>query len=167
MGKLPRNTILFVKNKQYVKQNSLIGQLAGNIKQVRTETKHILSNSSGEVFIPRLKRKLNLTTQNKLLWILSGQLYKAPLNSFLNFYPDYKINQNSYIFRSKLVNQYSGFITSIKNEGKLFEHRLEIKNTLYSLNNSYIKQLSFSIDENNYLLKINNCNYFTNLEIKN
>nr|YP_009496921.1 RNA polymerase beta' subunit [Rhizosolenia fallax]AWT39634.1 RNA polymerase beta' subunit [Rhizosolenia fallax] len=164
---LPRNTILFVKNKQYVKQNSLIGQLAGNIKQVRTETKHILSNSSGEVFIPRLKRKLNLTTQNKLLWILSGQLYKAPLNSFLNFYPDYKINQNSYIFRSKLVNQYSGFITSIKNDGKLFEHRLEIKNTLYSLNNSYIKQLSFSIDENNYLLKINDCNYFTNLEIKN
>ena len=122
---LPRNTILFVKNKQYVKQNSLIGQLAGNIKQVRTETKHILSNSSGEVFIPRLKRKLNLTTQNKLLWILSGQLYKAPLNSFLNFYSDYKINQNSYIFRSKLVNQYSGFITSIKNDGKLFEHRLE------------------------------------------
>ena len=164
---LPRNTILFVKNKQYVKQNSLIGQLAGNIKQVRTETKYILSNSSGEIFIPRLKRKLNLTTQNKLLWILSGQLYKAPLNSFLNFYPDYKINQNSYIFRSKLINQYSGFITLIKSDGKLFEHRLEIKNNLYSLNNSDIKQLSFSINESNYLLTINNCNYFTNLEIKN
>lgn len=164
---LPRNTILFVKNKQYIKQNSLIGQLAGNIKQVRTETKHILSNSSGEVFIPRLKRKLNLTTQNKLLWILSGQLYKAPLNSFLNFYPDYKINKNGYIFRSKLINQYSGFITSIKNDGKLFEHRLEIKNNLYSVNNSDIKQLSFSINESNYLLNINESNYFTNLEIKN
>jgi len=164
---LPRNTILFVKNKQYVKQNSIIGQLAGNIKQVRTETKYILSHSSGEIFIPRLKRKLNLTTQNKLLWVLSGQLYKAPLNSFLNFYSDYKINQNSYIFRSKVVNQYSGFITFIKNKGKLFEQRLEIKSNLYSLQNSDILQLSFSINKSNYLLKMNKSNYFVNLEVKN
>lgn len=164
---LPRNTILFVKNKQYVKQNSIIGQLAGNIKQVRTETKYIVSDSAGEIFIPRLKRKLNLTTQNKLLWVLSGQLYKAPLNSFLNFYPDYKINQNSYIFRSKLINQYSGFITSIKNTGKLFEQKVEIKSNLYYLRNSDIQQLSFSIDNSNYLLNINQSNYFVNLEIKN
>ena len=124
---LPRNTILFIKDKQYVKQSTILAQLAGTIKQVRTQIKYISSDSSGEIFMPRLKKKVNLTTQNRLLWILSGQLYKAPLNSFLNFYPDYKINKNSYIFRSKVINQHSGFIKLIKNDRKLFEQIIEIK----------------------------------------
>ena len=162
---LPRNTILFVKDKQYVKQNTILGQLAGSIKQVRTETKHILSHSSGEIFIPRLKRKLNLTTQNRLLWILSGQLYKAPLNSFLNFYPDYKINKNSFIFRSKIINQQSGFITLINNNSKLFEQIIKIRSNLYSLKDTEIKQLSFTIYKHNYLFIIKNHRYFVDLEL--
>ena len=88
---LPRNTILFITNNQFVRQDVIIGQLAGSIKQTRTETKHILSDSSGEIFMPRLKSKINSTTQNKLLWILSGQVYQAPLNSYLNFYQDYNL----------------------------------------------------------------------------
>ena len=163
---LPRNTILFVKDNQYVKKNSILGQLAGSIKQVRTETKHILSNSSGEIFMPRLKRKLSLTTQNKLLWILYGQVYQAPLHSFLNFYPDHKLNKNSYIFRSKIVNQHSGFITLVKGENRLFEQILEINSNIYSLTNSDILQLSSEINQKNYLLKINNLNYLVNLESK-
>ena len=162
---LPRNTILFVKDKQYVKQNTILGQLAGSVKQVRTETKHILSHSSGEIFIPRLKRKLNLTTQNRLLWILSGQLYKAPLNSFLNFYPDYKINKNSFIFRSKIINQQSGFITLVNNNSKLFDQTIQIRSNLYSLKDTEIEQLSFTVNKNNYLLTIKNSRYFIDLEL--
>ena len=49
--------------------------------------------------------RTNLITQNRLLWILSGQVYQAPSNSFLNFYTnDHKINKNSYIFRTKIIN---------------------------------------------------------------
>ena len=163
---LPRNTILFINDKQYVKQNTILAQLAGTIKQVRTEIKSIFSDSSGEIFMPRLKRKVNSTTQNKLLWILSGQLYKAPLNSFLNFHSDYKINKNSYIFRSKILNKHSGFIKLIENDRKLFEQIIEIKSNLYSLQNTEIKQLSFVIDKNNYLLTTKNSSYFINLESK-
>jgi hypothetical protein len=42
--------------------------------------------------MPRLKKKVNLLNNNKLIWILSGQLYNSPKNSFTNFYPDYKLN---------------------------------------------------------------------------
>ena len=163
---LPRNTILFIKNDQYVKKNTILGQLAGNIKQTRTETKHVLSDSSGEIFMPRLKSKTNSTTQNKLLWILAGQVYQAPKNSFLNFYPDYKINKNSYIFRSKLINEYSGFVNLISDSNQLFEQFIEINNNISCFENSTIQKLALSFNENEYLLKIQDHIYISNLQSK-
>ena len=164
---LPRNTILFIKNNQYVKQNLILGQLAGSIKQTRTETKHILSDSSGEIFMPRLKSKTNSTIQNKLLWILSGQVYQAPMNSFLNFYPDYKINKNSYIFRSKLVNEYSGFINLISGNNNLFEQFIEINSNISCFENSNLQKLSPSTNNSEYLLTIQDQSYLINLRSKN
>ena len=83
---LLRNTMLFVKGNQYVKKSSIIGELISTGKQTLTERKPILSQTAGEIFIPKLKTKTNLITQNRLLWILSGQVYQAPSNSFLNFF---------------------------------------------------------------------------------
>ena len=163
---LPRNTILFIKNNQFVKQNTILGQLAGNIKQTRTEIKHIVSNSAGEIFMPSLKSKTTSITQNKLLWILSGQVYQAPMNSFLNFYPDYKINKNSYIFRSKLISHYAGFVKIISESTNLLEQFIEIESNIFSFNDSSIKKLSKSINENDYLLTIQHKNYLTNLNLK-
>ena len=80
--------------------------------------------------MPSVKSQNTSTTQNKLLWILSGQVYQAPMNSFLNFYPDYKINKNSYIFRSKIINEYSGFVNFISESNELFEQYIEINSPL-------------------------------------
>jgi hypothetical protein len=44
--------------------------------------------------MPKLKKKINLLNNNKLIWILSGKLYNSPKNSFINFYPDYKLNRS-------------------------------------------------------------------------
>jgi len=164
---LPRNTILFITDNQYVKKDLILGQLAGNIKQTRTETKYILSDSSGEVFMPRLKSKTNSTTQNKLLWILSGQVYQAPINSYLNFYSDYKINKNSYIFRSKLINEYPGFVTLISKSNKLFEQYLEISSNISCFENSSIHKLLEINNETEYILNLNKSSYLTNLNLKN
>nr|YP_009496228.1 RNA polymerase beta' subunit [Guinardia striata]AWT38800.1 RNA polymerase beta' subunit [Guinardia striata] len=164
---LPRNTILFINNNQFVKQDIIIGQLAGSIKQTRTETKHILSDSSGEIFMPRLKSKINSTTQNKLLWILSGQVYQAPLNSYLNFYQDYKINKNSFIFRSKFVNEYPGIITKLSSNDNLFEQFIEIKSTLNGFTNSKVQKLSGSKNSNDYLLHLTNNSYLLSLQNRN
>merc|ERR1712127_525390 len=147
-------------------KNTILGQLAGSIKQTRTEMKHIVSNSAGEIFMPSLKSKTTSITQNKLLWILSGQVYQAPMNSFLNFYPDYKINKNSYIFRSKLINHYAGFVKIISESNNLLEQFIEIESSIFSFNDSSIKKLSKSINENDYLLTIQHKTSLTNLNLK-
>ena len=161
------NTILFNKNNQYVKKGTIIGELTNIEKQIRTEIKPILSTNSGEVFISRLKNKRNFVNKNKLLWILSGQVYQAPINSFLNFYTDHKINKNSYIFRTKIINIYSGFINIINNKTDLFQNTLNLINRHYVLKNSNILFLNQNHDTKKYILKYDNLYYWINLQKKN
>jgi len=161
---LPRNTILFVSNNQSVKKETVLGQLAESVKQIRTETKQIVSDSCGEIFMPKIKSENNLNTRNKLLWILSGKVYQAPMNSFLNFYFDSKINKNSYIFRSKIINQQSGLISLAPEDFKNYQHNLEIKNIIFLLKESKIKKLSFSKSNKDFLLVIDTLSFIIKME---
>merc|ERR1712161_47176 len=163
---LPRNTILFIKNKQSIKKDTVIGQLTSNTKQTRTETKHILSDVSGEIFIPKLQNKINSTTQNKLLWILECQVYQAPLASFLNFYHDHKINKHSFIFRSKLINQRAGFIKLLGTENNKFQKIIQIVDNKYFLSKTTIEKLSEIIESKNYLISIKNLKYLITLSLE-
>jgi DNA-directed RNA polymerase subunit beta' len=79
---ISRNTILFPKNNQYISKDIVIGEIINTNKQVKTEIKPILSDACGEIFIPKLKQKINVVNNNQLIWILSGQLYNSPRNSF-------------------------------------------------------------------------------------
>nr|YP_009093280.1 RNA polymerase beta' subunit [Cerataulina daemon]AIR75953.1 RNA polymerase beta' subunit [Cerataulina daemon] len=160
---LIRNTILFNKNNQYVKTGAIIGELANSEKQIRTEIKPVLSTSSGEIFMPRLKNKRNFVNRNKLLWILSGKVYQTPLTSFLNFYTDHKINKNSYIFRTKLINHYPGIVSFVNNKTNLFERQIEISNLIASLEKSQIQKLFLTETNCLYVLTIKTSNYFINL----
>lgn len=163
-----RNTIVFYKNNQYVQKNAILAELVDDEKQTRTEVKPVLSTTSGEVFIPRLTTKLNQINQTKLLWILSGQVYQAPIHSFLNLSNDYKINKNSYIFRTKLVNDFPGFSELVNTETNLFQRILQLSlKTCWSLSNSSIEQLSKNPNEKNYILTIKDLRYFVDLKFKN
>ena len=162
-----RNTMLFVKSNQYVKKSSIIGELISTEKQTLTEKKPILSATAGEIFIPRLKTRTNLITQNRLLWILSGQVYQAPSNSFLNFYTDHKINKNSYIFRTKIINQYSGYIKVFDNKTNILEPKIQITNETYFLKNSYIQKIHTPIHNKNYLINWHNSQYLIELKDSN
>jgi DNA-directed RNA polymerase subunit beta' len=148
-----RNTILFPKNNQYISKDTVIGELINKNKQIKTEIKPILSDNCGEIFIPRLKKKVNLLNNNKLIWILSGQLYNSPRNSFINFSADYKLNQKSYIFRTKLINHYRGLIDFTNNKQNLHQRVVKIINDKYSLVDSSLKKLSIPIKRKNYLLE--------------
>jgi len=161
---LPRNTILFIKNNQIIKKTTIIGQLGGNIKQTLTETKHILSNMSGEIFMPKLIRKLDSTTINKLLWVLSGQVYQAPINSFLNFYPDYKINRNNFIFRSKIINNLPGYIKFNSDSINNYTNTIRIINKIQTFFNSNIIKVYNLQNSINYLFKYDKFKYFLNLK---
>jgi len=158
-----RNTILFTKNNQYILKDTVIGELINVNKQTKTEIKPILSDTSGEIYMPRLKQKINLLKNNKLIWILSGQLYNSPVNSFLNFYPDYKINKNSYIFRTKIVSHYNGFINFINSKTHLHQQLIRICNKKYSLRNAEVKKLKTNFTCNNYLLRVKDSNYLVKI----
>jgi DNA-directed RNA polymerase subunit beta' len=162
-----RNTILFPKNNQYILKDTVIGELINNNKQIKTEIKPILSDTSGEIFIPPLKQKINLLNNNKLIWILSGQLYSSPLNSFLNFYPDYKLNRHSYIFRTKIINHYSGFVEFFNNTKSLYQRVVKINNNKYRLFQSKLQKLESSLELQNHLLNLGNSKYLVKLQRKN
>jgi DNA-directed RNA polymerase subunit beta' len=162
-----RNTILFPKNNQYVSKDTVIGELTNKNKQIKTEIKPILSDNCGEIFLPRLKKKVNLLNNNKLIWILSGQLYNSPRNSFINFYSDYKLNRKSYIFRTKLINHYGGSVEFINNKTNLYQRLIRVINDKYSLVNASIQKLSNKIKHKNYLLNLENFKYLLRLEVKN
>jgi DNA-directed RNA polymerase subunit beta' len=158
-----RNTILFPKNNQYVLKDTVIGELINTNKQITTEVKPILSDTCGEIFIPRLKQKINLLNNNKLIWILSGQLYNSPTNSFLNFYPDFKLNRFSYIFRTKIVSHYSGSVKFINTKKSLSQKLIKIKNKKYSLLNSNLQKLNTPNNLNNYVLTLNKFKYLVKI----
>ena len=160
-----RNTILFPKNNQYVSKDTVIGELINANKQITTEVKPILSDNCGEIFIPRLKQKINILNNNKLIWILSGQLYNSPKNSFLNFYPDFKINPSSYIFRTKITNHYTGMVEFINTKKTLSQKIIKIKNQKYSLANSYLQKLTIPYKSNNYILQLEKFKYLINVSV--
>ena len=161
-----RNTILFPKNNQYVSKDTVIGELINPNKQIKTETKQILSNTSGEIFMPKLKKKVKLLNNNKLLWLLSGQLYNSPLNSFLNFYPDYKLNRHSYIFRTKLINHYQGSIKFINEKFNLYQRIIQVTNNKYLLEFCKLQKLTKSFKNKNYILHFQNSKYLSTIQVK-
>ena len=162
-----KNTILFPKNNQYIVKDTVLGELVNTNKQIKTEVTPILSDNSGEIFVPRLKKKANLLNNNRLIWILSGKLYNSPKNAFINFYPDYKLNRNSFIFRTKLINHYNGLIQLANESSNLYERQIKTKNIKYSIPNSNLYKLSSKKTSNNYLLKIGNFKYRFLIKAKN
>ena len=154
-----RNTILFPKNNQYITKDTVIGELINQNKQVTTEVKPILSNTCGEIFIPKLKQKINILNNNKLIWILSGQLYESPRNAFLNFYPDSKLNNSSHIFRTKIVNHYKSSVNFINKKKFLSQRFIKIKNKKYILTNATIQKLIRPYSQKTHILNLNGFKY--------
>src|SRR6476620_3703400 len=158
--------VLIPKNNQYILKDIVIGEVINKNKQIRTEIKPILNDTCGEIFMPRLKKKVNLLNTNKLIWILSGQLYNSPHNSFINFYPDYKINPFSYIFRTKILNHSDGFVEFTNKKQNVYQRFIKITNNKYFLSNANLQKLEKVVDSKNYLLNLANFKYLFNIESK-
>ena len=147
-----RNTILFPKNNQYILKDTVIGELINIDKKIKTDIKPIVSQTCGEIVIPSLKKKINSLNNSKLIWILEGQLYNSPVNSFINFYADYKLNRYNSIFRTKLINHYKGSVKVLNNKKTLSQKLLRIINTKSVLISSSLQKLTTSIRTKNCLL---------------
>nr|QES95260.1 RNA polymerase b''-subunit [Nitzschia sp. (in: diatoms)] len=162
---IPKNTILFLKNNQYIKNNNAIGELENKTKTNYIQQIPILTKSSGEIFSILFKKQIFMSRSKKLTWILEGELYNTFFysNIFLNFYPDYKINKKNFIFRSKILNFSNIFIKfnkhKIKNIRKI-EKFQTYKIKKYKLKK--IKKINFlllSLKKQHYLLEFYNKNF--------
>ena len=169
-----RNTILFPKHNQYTQKDIVIGELINTNKQLKREIKQIISNTSGQIIIPKLKTRLNSLENNKLIWLLSGQLYNSPKNSYINFYSDYKLNKDSYIFRTKIITSYPAVIKYNNLNKTLYERQILTQNNICSLLNANLQHLSkhignftsiLNFDKRHYLLHTNIKNFKTYLKI--
>lgn len=155
------NTFLYKAENQYIQKNDLIGQSLTTSKQTKFETKNILTSFSGEICLLTQESSTNI---DKLAWLLAGQLYNVPINAFFNLYNDSIINKNSFIFRTKLINQRTGFIKLLKNSIDLSQQIIEIVSHFLNCQDSKIKKLETPIDNFNYLLNLNAHNYLICLE---
>lgn len=160
---IERNTILFPKSNQYISKDIVIGEVINTNKQVKTEIKTILSDSSGEIFIPKLKQRINTFNNNRLIWILEGQLYNSPMNSFINFYPDYKLNKYNSIFRTKLLTHFDGILVFKNNKKSLYEKLVKLKNYKYSLNKAKLSQISSIVNNKTHLFSLDAYKYSLSL----
>ena len=161
-----RNTILFPKSNEYICKDIVIGEIINTNKQTKTEIKPILSDQSGEIFIPKLKQKINTLNNNRLIWILAGQLYNSPINSFVNFYPDYKFNKYSSVFRTKLINHFDASVIFNNSKKSLYENLVEIKNRKYLLGKTKLNELNSQISFKTHILNLGTSKYSLSLRTK-
>ena len=159
------NTLLFSKNNQYLTKNAIIGQVLDKPRKKVREA--IVNTNSGEVFLQRMIQNGNSVNKERLIWILSGQYYNIPKNSFINFYPDHKLLPGSYIFRTKITNHYSGRTAFINNKSALNQRLITIINNKYSLIQSKLQKLTKNVQFKNFLLSFNNAKYLLKIQTKN
>lgn len=164
---LSRNTILFPKNNQFILRGTVIGELINTNKQVRTEVKSIISNESGEIFSPKLKNNINVLNQNQVIWVLFGQLYNSPKSSFINFYPDYKLNRNSYIFRTKIVSHHNSSVDLLNDNSSIYQRKVGLLNKTYLFPDSNFSKLNKPLEFSNAILNIQGFKYLVNLKVMN
>lgn len=169
---IPNQTVLFIKNNQQIEKDYIIGHLAKTINQTKRETKYISSKLDGEIIRPNFKEfsdEKNSTNLNseKLIWVLAGQQFDVPRDSFLNLAEDFKINQDYYIIRTKLITQQSGTLRIANSNKDLEQKALQIISNAISLIPTKIQKFSALFNQKSYFFNIQNLKYTLNLISKN
>jgi len=121
---IPNETLLFARNNSKIFKNNILARLIETNKETNNEIKEIKSISSGQVIIE--KEKLNNNISKKLIWILSGKLFKFSNNCYLNFYEDRKLNKDNSIARIKIISKKPGVIKLNSDSIDLSEKILQI-----------------------------------------
>jgi DNA-directed RNA polymerase subunit beta' len=154
---IPSQTLLFVTNKSEIKKDELLGQLIESSKQTKIETKTVLSDLTGEILI---KKGDFINTDSQIAWVLAGQLFDLPIESYLNINSTYKILKYSFISRTKLINKHPGIVKIVKDQIDLSKTVIEILSNSITFPNTKIKKFSTSEVNENYLLEFDKINQF-------
>jgi DNA-directed RNA polymerase subunit beta' len=166
---LKRDTILFIRNNQYVKKDELISSAPQKVS-TKKEKKNIMSKTSGEIFV---KTKIdnfdnyNEKSQNQLIWILFGKVLNIPLYSKIKQNKFCNLKPSTSIANTKLVNYRNGFlnISNPKDYNKLNFKNINLLFNTFLLKNSQIyKSFSYNnfdrITNKLIILKFDKNKYF-------
>ena len=179
---LNKDTILFVKNKEFIRKNQIIASLPQTrpISEKR-EKKDIYSNIDGEIYFPKSNKKLNSFSKispTGIIWVLSGKVYNLPHYAKIKKYKYSKLDALSSIANIKIVSYRSGILKVNTNENKVQKNNYQIKllKKSFLLKNSQLLKGIFKQNPPNYqcsnqcIIKFENNQYFNilgNLKINN
>ena len=151
---IPSQTLLFVKNKEFINCDVLIGEFLNTNKQIKVEIKNIFSKVSGE-----------LCLKKNILWVLKCQIFKIYTNSYLNKRLSALCLKNDFISRIKFINTTSGIIDIIKDKLNLENLILRVQNSPLIFLNSKIEKLNSRLFDS-LILNIKNKNFLLKRNIK-
>ena len=120
--KLPADSLIFIKNKTFIKKDTLIAELPDKNLQTINSRKDLISPHSGEILF---------SLEKNIIWILEGDVYQLPINGFFNkFNLNQIINFQDNLLHFKLINKKQGIIKIIKDFIFHEPHFLQISNYL-------------------------------------
>jgi DNA-directed RNA polymerase subunit beta' len=133
---LKKDTLLFVKNKEFIKKNQLIAYLPENLQSLGKKGKKILSsNISGEIIFNKKLDKIDSTIINNiekkitngLIWILSGKVFNLPFSAKIIKYKFSNLNNVNSIASTKFISYKSGYFKILLKDNYLNNNKYEIK----------------------------------------
>ena len=174
---LERGAILFVKDKDFIKEGEIVALLPKTLKSFgKREKRSVFSNFSGEIFFnQKLKHKsTNLLentfddNQNGLVWVFSGKVFNIPHYAKVTQYKFSRLKPLSSFAKIKLVTYKSGIIKinpiQTINQKKRYKLKLLVEN--FSLKNSefykgfYRKKSSNKKEKNLCIIKTGEKKFF-------
>lgn len=106
--KLPADSSLFIKNKNFVRKNDLIAELSLKNRHTIKSKKYIRVQHAGEI---------QFLSDSSIVWILKGEVYTIPYNSIFNkFILNQKIYNNDNLVYFKVIAKKEGILNIIKNK---------------------------------------------------
>jgi len=161
------NTLLFKTNNSKIFKNNLLARLIETNKETNKEIKEIKTISSGQIIIDTEERKNHIS--KKLIWVLAGKLFKFTNNSYLNLFDDFKLNNENFISRIKIISKKSGIIKLSSDSVDFSERILQIITPKIFFENFKIKKITNSkqylLDNNKLQIIPHNLNIFTPHEL--
>tara|TARA_B110000967_G_scaffold141305_1_gene144428 strand:- start:8092 stop:11631 length:3540 start_codon:yes stop_codon:yes gene_type:complete len=151
---IPAQTLLFAENGKLIRKNTLLARLIETNKETKKEVKEIISTGAGQIYID--PEKLSLNNSEKLIWILSGKLYKFSKNAYLNLYSDFLLNKNSFISRIKIVAKKAGIVKITDDPINLSEKIVQILSPSVFFTDFKIRKIK---ESNKFLLSNNNIQF--------
>ena len=141
---LEKETILFVKNKEFVKKGQILALLHKTLKTFgKKEKRSVFSSLSGEIFFNKkqsAREKIKPaeyafdTNQSGLLWVLSGKVFNIPQCAKITQYKFSKLKPLSSFAKIKLSTYKGGvvkvFPSYLSNQRKSYKLKLLVENFL-------------------------------------